>query len=483
MKKYILISMLFAVLLLTSFTSALNVFPDKVTGNSSTINHGDSVQIAFSINNTFDKPVINSKINLPSLTAGSWSSAKLGSTGLTIQNNQIILPVTLKVAPNTLSEVISLTFSSNKYVSAGTMSNQVTFSGDYEGGSTNIVITPLSFSITINSSPSLTMTKNREINKIQNTSVLNITNAGNTALERITLSSSGNLNFTFSSTDPFSLAPGASKTIDVALMPVKSFKIGANTGTISAKSGDTQASTTFTLTESFCKNGAIGNNLTIRNAEITQYGDDDDTWKLLDSLKFEVEVKNEASDEVDDVIVEMGLFNSNGENVVNDLDFSNSDEEKIDVGNIKKGDEETVAFEFKVPSDFDTGNYKLAVKAYSDEIDEKALCADTSGDLNNQIYQDIKVEKEDDEDKLITFDNIKIIPSEATCKDEITLITDAVNIGDEDQDQVKVTLFNKELGLDMSTEIRNDLDQGDKEKLTFVFKVPQNITNKNYPLE
>ena len=44
----------------------------------------------------------------------------------------------------------------------------------------------------------------------------------------------------------------------------------------------------------------------------------------------------------------------------------NADEEKIDLGRLNDGDEETVIFTFRVPPDFDAGSYKLAVKAYSD---------------------------------------------------------------------------------------------------------------------
>lgn len=270
-----------------------------------------------------------------------------------------------------------------------------------------------------------------------------------------------------------------------------SLEFGRYSATLTAKgvnASDTsqeidEATATISFVKGFCSNGERGD-LEITQVDIESDGDDDEEWSLLDTIKIEVDVDNDGDDDIDDVFVELGLFDSSGDNLIDDLEFENADEEEIDVGRIRDGDEETVTFEFKVPADFEDGDYKLTVKAYSDDAGEDEICADSSNDLNNNdIYQDIEIIREDDEGKFITFDNVEFNPQQATCSEEVVMTFDVVNIGDEDQDQVRVTISNRELGLDLSKEIRNDLDQGDSEELSFNFIIPADAVDKSYAIE
>ncbi|MBI2049945.1 MAG: putative S-layer protein [Candidatus Staskawiczbacteria bacterium] len=334
----------------------------------------------------------------------------------------------------------------------------------------------------VNSSPTLSIAKVRELTRVQNGTV-NVTNTGNVEFSSVTLSSTGNIPVTLSSNN-FALAPGATKVVDVLASDFSGLRFGSNSITLSAKSGNTQTSTTFTIAQSFCKSSVISNNLSITDFDITNDGEgDDDTWMLLDKLKIEVEVENNMDEDIDDVFVELGLFDSQDRNMVNELDFENEDEEKFDLGDIGDGDEEVATFEFKVPADFDSGNYKLAVKAFSKKAGEALSCIDRSSSLSNDIYEAIEVEREDDEGKFIAFDNEVVSPSEAVCGDQVTLTADVYNVGEDEEDQVKVALVNKELGLDSSVEIRSDLDQGDKERVSFTFNIPNNAPAKTYTLE
>ena len=458
------------------------VFPESVVGNSSTISHGDSLEIKFNLNNNdTTSPLGNVKIMLPSLSMGQWTSAKLGSDNLQISGNQIDLG-SLKIANKTSSNQFSLIFKTNRFSSPSAISSQISFSGKFEPSGAIAPIDSLPFSFTIKSEPSLSVTKIKDLTKTQN-GTINVTNNGNTIINNIDLSSSGSLNITLSPSNSFNLISGESKLINVLLDSSIISRFGTQTAVVTAMSGDVKPTVSFSLKESFCKNGQQSSNLSIRNAEFTEYNEDDDVWKFLDKLTLEVEVENNANDDVDDIIVELALFNDKGENVVDGLDFSNNDEEKIDLGDINEDDEEVVTFEFTVPADFEEGDYKLAVKAYSDRNKEENVCIDTSGDFDQSFYQTIKVEKETDEGHFIAFDNLRLTPSEATCGDQVSLSTDVFNIGDEDQDQVRVNLYSKALNIDLSNEIRNNLDQGDKEKIIFNFVVPSGIADKTYNLE
>ncbi|MCA9485416.1 MAG: putative S-layer protein, partial [Nanoarchaeota archaeon] len=188
-------------------------------------------------------------------------------------------------------------------------------------------------------------------------------------------------------------------------------------------------------------------------------------------------------DDVEDVMVELGFFDSEGVNQVDELEFENSDEEEIDLGRIKDDDKETVVFRFKIPADFDDGSYKLTAKAYSDDLDEENECTAKSGDFDvDDLYTVIDVEREDDEGKFIAFDEPQFIPSEATCGERVSFTFDVHNVGDEDQDQVRVNLRSTQLQLDESVVIRSDLDQGDSETVSFDFSVPEGLVDGLYDL-
>lgn len=235
---------------------------------------------------------------------------------------------------------------------------------------------------------------------------------------------------------------------------------------------------------SFCELGTVEDELKIKNVDINNEGEGkDDEWKLLDTIEVEVEVENDGDDDIDDVMVEIGLFDSNGDNVINDVYFDNSDEEEVDIGDLNDGDEETVRFKFRVPADMEDGNYKLAVKTYSDKLGEGVACDDGSSDLSDDLYERISIDREDDEGNFIAFEDVVLTSTQATCGDLISLGTDVYNIGDEDQDQVRINLRSLELGIDESYEITNDLDQGDKEEVRIDFQIPTNAQNKTYMLE
>ncbi len=265
---------------------------------------------------------------------------------------------------------------------------------------------------------------------------------------------------------------------------IGNLKFGRYSTTLTASNSTSNATQTISFIKSFCKAGSIGGNLTINSVDISSSGDEDDEWKPLDEIDVEVEVENIGDNDVRDILVEIALFDSQGRNKINDIDFENTDEDKIDLGRLNDGDEETVIFTFRVPPDFDAGSYKLAVKAYSDASNsgENLECTDTSDDFGNTIFEDIDVSKEDDEGKFIAFDNIRITPSQIACGDTVTLDADVFNVGDEDQDQVRIVLSNSELKLDLQQEIRENLDEGDKTDISFTFTVPIGIKEKLYSL-
>lgn len=328
------------------------------------------------------------------------------------------------------------------------------------------------------------ITQNQAITLTQNGSIT-VTNTGDVTAD-ITLLSAGDFTVSFSD-NLFSLAAGAQRTVDIAPLGLDEVGFGGKTTTITARASDgteqVEDSLSMTVTGSFCRAGERGGNLEITDVKIDNNGDgDDEEWMLLDTIEITVEVENDGNDDIDDVFVEIGLFDSDGENQVRDLDFENADEEEYDLGDLRDGDSEEVTFTFRVPADFEDGSYRLTVKAYSDDLGESNECTSTSSDLSDDTFQDISVERESDEGKFITFEDVEFVPMDPTCGETVRMTLDVFNIGDEDQDQVRVNLRNTELGLNEFVEIRSDLDQGDSEGITFDFEIPQNAQNKFYTL-
>jgi hypothetical protein len=191
---------------------------------------------------------------------------------------------------------------------------------------------------------------------------------------------------------------------------------------------DTQ-SLAVTIAKSYCSNGELGTNLSISSVDITNNGEGDDTtWKPLDEIKIEVTVDNNNDDESDkiDTIVKIGLYNPDGKEKLS-LD-------KLKFGKISGGNDKTMSVTFTVPSDLgiDESDYQLDVKAYQNSKEEEICTSDTT---------DISVDREDNEDRYVILNDIIVDPTSASCGNDITLTANAVNIGSDDQDKVKVTLM------------------------------------------
>ena len=353
------------------------------------------------------------------------------------------------------------------------------------------ILTLLVLSLSLISALSLTTSADLTSGSNQSTFVLKNTN---NVTQNVTISigdivsGSSVVDLSINPTNVNSLTAGSSQTITALINSiVGSFSFGKYSSTISASGIDadtgvavSNATASVSFVKSFCKSGSIGGNLEITAVDINSDGDEDLEWKPLDTLTVDVDVDNNGADDIKEVTIEIALFDSNGRNKINDVDFISSDEDKVSLGTIKDGDGDKTTFEFRIPADFSDGSYSLAVKAYSDKLGEAKECTDTSDDFDSVFFESVDIIKEDDSGKYIAFDNIQIDPETATCGDTALLSFDAFNIGDEDQDRVRVTVQSKELNLDQLFEIKSGLDQGDNQVASFTFQVPSGLADKTY---
>lgn len=451
---FIFASLILTVLLVSLSSATLQFTESSFSANA---NHNSQVTVTFTIQNTgsVDYNSLNwsesttsvgSWVTLPTISALSAGGSATGSAVLSVPQYQ------------------TGSFNANLKVKNSTIADD-----------------SLPITITVSNTPSISISKVNSITKTSSGSV-KVENTGNVNLNSIVLNSTGSFNVTFSDSS-FALSPGQTKTVTVSSSDVNDTTIGTSSVTVTATdtSQSVSSSTTFSVLDSFCSNGDVGK-LEITDFDITSDGDDEEEWKLLDTIKIEVEVENTGSDDIKEVFVEIGLFDSSGKNVIKDLDFISSDEEESEIGRINDDDSEVVEFEFRVPADFDDGDYKLVVKAYSDDLKEANSCADQVSDFTDDTYLDISVIREDDEGKYIAFEDVRVTPVQASCGETVLMSFDVYNIGDEDQDQVRINLENSELGISLSKEIRSSLDIGDSASMSFSFVVPSSAVDKVYSL-
>lgn len=452
---------LLTVFLVFSFTSAADLVFTNTSATSVTASPSTDVSFNFILNNT-NSAGVNYSI--------SWSN----STGVGSWKQIPVLSLINAGSTQALSAVLNIP----------SHTPQGTYQASLTATNTTAQQATIPFTITVPPVSTLTITKTKELTKTQNGSI-NVTNTGNVPYTNVDLSASGAFPVTFSQ-DNFALSVGESKSVNVNADPTvfASLKFGNNVITISASANSaTPQSISFSIPQTFCKNGPKGTDLSLNSIDVNNDGEDDEIWKPLDTVTVKVRIDNDGTNDASSVYVELGLFDVNGKNAVNDLDFVNSDEEKIKLGTIKDGEDDTATFEFKVPYDIKEGAYSLAIKAYSRNDGENNSCIDSSTDLDNKIFHSISVEKENDEGKIIAFDRIVVTPSEAVCGDKVILSTDVINIGSDNEDRVRVNLYSKELNLDLDNEITRGIDSEDKESTSFSFTVPQGLADKSYRLE
>jgi hypothetical protein len=245
------------------------------------------------------------------------------------------------------------------------------------------------------------------------------------------------------------------------------------------------------LADSFCAEGAVNDSLLELKIDISNLDGDDEEWLPLDRIEIKVEIENNWDEDLNDVVFELGLFKEGSTtNIADDMIWESEDEEEFEIGDVDEDEDGKHTFEFTVDPEVDSDDYLLKIKAYPDKGEDDEACIDYSEDMSDsefgssEQYAEITIDREDSNDDravIVDVDSL-VTPIPATCGGRVTIIADIYNIGDEDQEQTKIRLYNSELGMDLTHVIREDLDQGDKEAITFTFDVPSDAEEKTHKL-
>ncbi|MFA5173726.1 MAG: putative S-layer protein [Candidatus Pacearchaeota archaeon] len=275
----------------------------------------------------------------------------------------------------------------------------------------------------------------------------------------------------------FTLNSGATKTV-IGTVTASSLDkiIGSEQSsiTITARNADLTNTSTETLEVtvdggSYCKLGEIGD-LEIDRVRFDNKGiGKDDEWYLTDEVEVTVRVENTNNDDdIDDVVVSWALYDKKtGKFIMDD------EEDSVDIDN---GEKEDITFTITLdPDDFDSdfneNDFVFIVKAYSDDLGEDQACTEDQESIT------IKRDKH-----YVILDNLELNSETVPCNSIVDITADIVNIGENDEEDVYIIAYNKELGLNEEIKV-GDIDALDSKRLSFDFKVPEDADEKSYIIE
>ena len=200
----------------------------------------------------------------------------------------------------------------------------------------------------------------------------------------------------------------------------------------------------------------------------------DDEWFPYEEIEVQIEVKNGGDDDVDDVEISWGIWNTKTNEWVIDID----EEDTVD---IKDGDTEKLTFTFVIDDDVDVDledlsdgeNYRFYVTA------EGTVDNDDSDDTCVSDFETASVIVESD---FVVLDDVTI-PETVQCNALVEVTVDVLNVGDRDQDDVYLEVVDLGGVLKIKESLLvGDVNAFDKERVSFTTRIPSDATEGTYSL-
>ena len=235
------------------------------------------------------------------------------------------------------------------------------------------------------------------------------------------------------------------------------------------------------LEAAVCTNTGNSGDLNVKKIDLKNDGlshrtfGEDDQWFPLEDIEVEIEIENDGNEDIEDIEVEWGLWDTEAREWVIE-----PDEEKD--FNLRDGKEEVLTVTFKLDDDLDVDLedlsdgekyrfYAFATGTVDDATSDETCASD---------FEAVEMVIEND---FVVLDDIQF-PQTVQCGDTVQVTADVWNVGDDDQDDVsvEVTSVGGDLGLRETVTI-GDIDGFDKERMIFEFDVPRNTPEGTYSIE
>ena len=280
---------------------------------------------------------------------------------------------------------------------------------------------------------------------------------------------------TVSSTSPATIAVSYTLPTGTDLEDLALGTVSKTVTLVDADDENETAELSVRFVSDYCSVGnTIGGDLNIDRIDFTNKGawGDDNEWYLLEEIEVEVRVKNTGNEDVDNVVVEWGLYNKDTKDFIIE-----EEEDNID---INEGERETWIFTLALdPDDFDQDDneddFVFYVKAYSDDRD---LGQDL--ECNSEVEEDIKILR-DKHFVVVNTDSV-ILTDLVPCNEFLEGNFELWNIGNDDEQDVFVVITNPQLGIAEKIEV-GDVDMLENKKVTFDVRIPEDAEERTYELE
>jgi hypothetical protein len=199
--------------------------------------------------------------------------------------------------------------------------------------------------------------------------------------------------------------------------------------------------------------------------EIRDESDFDDTWEwgLNSQISIEVDVENKDVS-LSDFVVELLLYDMDGQ----ELDFVLNDQDVREDVRIGEDEEEDISFDFEIDPQLEEGSYYLYAKVYAE--DDYDICTSLRAEKKGSLEK-IVIKREENKIVVSSVDG----PKELGLEEKGTYTVNIVNIGNEDEEKVKVILYNRLLGVKSEVEI-DSVKSGEEREVVIDFVVPMNHT-------
>ncbi len=202
----------------------------------------------------------------------------------------------------------------------------------------------------------------------------------------------------------------------------------------------------------------------VGDLDITEFDLNEDEFAPGETVEIEVEVENDG-DDIEDVIVKVWLTERNDAD-----EIEKEKSEKFDLDEDETWDD---IFELELEDDMDDGTYEVHVKVYE------------SGNEDEQCYEEVKEIDLERPDHMVIIEDILISPNSLMCDQTFTAQIDVQNIGDKDDDAVKVRMYNSDLDIDVMSDtfdLESYDDSGDDETVYLTGAIPSDADVREYTL-
>ena len=226
---------------------------------------------------------------------------------------------------------------------------------------------------------------------------------------------------------------------------------------------------------SFCEFSNQGDlKVTVKDIKVTSdsFGKDN-KWFVFDTVEVKVEIRNSGREDIEDVVLEWGLYNTQSKKWTIEVD----EEDEFD---IDKGDRESITITFKLDDSMDEDLEDLSKGKYIFYVRATGEIADGTHEGESTCASDSEEGELMLEKNFVVLYNLKA-PEVSQCGSEAHISGDVWNIGSKDQEDIYLKIYNRELGIDEEIQI-GDLDSFESTDFDLILQLPEDIVEKAYYL-